>query len=79
MLSPSFGIILHTATHRTLDLDSGLLTSSDELICLPQVLQGADSGDGPEARSWVPVRHPGSVLARERQHHDLRTGGLIMS
>lgn len=79
MLFPSFGIILHTATLCTADLDSGLLTSGDELVCLPQVLQGADSGDGPEARSWVPVRHPGSFLAGERQHHDLRTGGLIIS
>lgn len=38
---------------------SVLLIKSD--VCAPQVFQGVNSGDGPEARSGLPVRHLGPV------------------
>lgn len=49
------------------------------MSCLPQVLQGVDSRDGSEARSGLPVRHPGPVHTWECQHHELRTGGQTIT
>lgn len=42
-----------------------------------QVFQGADSRDGSEAWSWLPVRRPRPLHPRAYQHHHLRTGGQI--